>query len=187
MSAADSEIQETWKYKVWLILLICTVIISYPFFAIKYFETSAALMITAKFFLLPIIICLLVFGPKFYYRKVKPLDKDIPKNKGKEKARDVFSIILIIICLSGVLFGMAFSLIITTNQLFGKSETVKMKEPVIHYSYDTKNGALKHYIDFKDPKTKKTIHLEVYRKYDVGEIFEKQMNYGAWGILYSTE
>ncbi|MNJ83616.1 hypothetical protein D3C87_10380 [compost metagenome] len=178
---------KTWKFKVWVILLICTVIISYPFFAIRYFEISTALMISAKFFLLPIMICLLVFGPKFYYRKVKPLDKNIPKNKGKEKARDVFSMILMIICLSGVLFGMAFSLIITTNQFFGKSEIVKIKEPVKTYSFDTNNGRLKHYIDFRDPKTQKIIELEVYRKYEVGEIFEKQMKYGAWGILYSTE
>jgi hypothetical protein len=29
--------------------------------------------------------------------------------------------------------------------------------------------------------------LEVYRKYEIGEVFEKEMKYGAWGILYSTE
>lgn len=178
---------EPWKYKIWLILIICAVIIAYPFFTIRYFETSTALLITAKFLLLPIIICLVVFGPKFYYKKVKPLDKNIPKNKVKEKARDVFSIIMMTICLSGILFGMGFSLIITTNRFFGNSEIVQIKEPVKSYSHDTKNGVLKHYIDFKDPKTQKTIQLEVYRKYDVGEIFEKEMKYGAWGILYSTE
>ncbi|WP_300663815.1 hypothetical protein [Fluviicola sp.] len=178
---------KSWKSKVWLILITCAGIISYPFFTIKYFETATALLITAKFLLLSILVCLMIFGPKFYYKKVKPLDKNIPKNKLKEKARDVISIAMIIICLSGVLFGMGFSFIITTNQFFGKSEVVQIKEPVKGYSHSTKNGRLKHYIVFKNPKTQKTIELEVYRKYDVGEIFEKNMKCGAWGILYATK
>ena len=108
---------EKWKSNVWLIIIICSVIIGYPFFAIKYFETSTALKISAKFFLIPIIIFLLIFGPKFYYKKVKPLDNNIPKNKLKEKVRDVISIFMMIICSTGILFGIAFSLIITTNKL----------------------------------------------------------------------
>ena len=104
---------EKWKSNVWLIIIVCSVIIGYPFFAIKYFETLTAFKITVNFFLIPIIILLLVFGPKFYYKSVKPLDKDIPKNKFKEKARDVFSIFMMIICSTGILFGIAFSLIIT--------------------------------------------------------------------------
>ncbi len=176
-----------WKSNVWLILIICAVIIGYPFFTIKYFETSTALKITTKFLLAPIIVGLLIVEPKFYYKKVKPLDKNIPKNKFKEKARDVFSILMMIICSTGILFGIAFSLIITTNKFFGKPEIVKINEPVEKYKpYISKYGKLRHYIYFKNPKTQETIHLEVYREYYVGEIFEKEMNYGAWGILYST-
>ena len=179
---------EKWKSNVWLIIIICAIIIGYPFFAIKYFETSTALKITAKFLLLPIVLFLLIFGPKFYYKSVKPLDKDIPKNKFKEKARDIFSIFMMIIFSTGILFGIAFSLIITTNKFFGKSENVKINESDEKYEpYITKNGRLRHYIDFRNPKTQEIIHLEVYREYYVGEIFEKEMNYGAWGILYSTE
>ena len=177
-----------WKFNVWLILIICTIIIGYPFFTIKYFETSIALKITTKYLLAPIIVSLLIFGPKFYYKKVKPLDNNIPKNKSKEKARDVFSILMMIVCSTGILFGIAFSLIITTNKFFGKPEVVKINEPVKKYKpYVSKYGKLRHYIDFKNPKTQETIHLEVYREYYVGEIFEKEMNYGAWGILYSTK
>ena len=179
---------EKWKSNVWLIIIICAVIIGYPFFAIKYFETSTALLITAKYLLFPIILCLLIFSPKFYYNKVKPLDNNKPKSKLKENARDIFSIIMMIVCATGILFGIAFSIIITTNKFFGKSEIVKVKESVEKYEpYITKNGRLRHYIDFRNPKTQNIIHLEVYREYYVGEIFEKEMNYGAWGILYSTE
>ena len=179
---------EKWKSNVWLIIIICAVIIGYPFFAIKYFETSTALKIVVKYFLLPIVIFLLIYGPKFYYRSVKPLDNKIPKNNFKEKAGDLASIFMMIICSTGILFGISFSLIITTNKLFGKSESVKINERVEKYEpYITKNGRLRHYIDFRNPKTQQIIHLEVYREYYVGEIFEKEMKYGAWGILYSTE
>lgn len=177
-----------WKSNVWLILIICAIIIGYPFFTIKYFETSTALKITAKFLLFPIILFLLIVAPKFYFKSVKPLDKGILKSKFKEKARDVFSIFMMIICSTGILFGIAFSLIITTNKFFGKSESVKINESVEKYEpYITRYGKLRHYIDFRNPKTQEIIHLEVYREYYVGEIFEKEMNYGAWGILYSTE
>lgn len=179
---------EKWQSNVWLILIICAVIIGYPFFSIKYFETSTAFLVTVKYLLLPIILFLLIYGPRFYFRKVKPIDDNVPKNKFKEKARDIISIIIMIICSSGILFGIAFSLIITTNKFFGKSEVVKIKETVEKYEPNiTKNGRLRHYIHFRNPKTQKTIHLEVYREYFVGEIFEKEMKYGAWGILYSTE
>ncbi|WP_343606541.1 hypothetical protein [Fluviicola sp.] len=177
-----------WQLKVFLSLIICAGIISYPFFTIKYFETSTALLITAKYLLIPIILLLSLFGPRFYYRKVKPLDHNIPKNKLKAKARDIISIVMMIIFTSGILFGMAFSLIITTNKFLGKSEVVTIKEPVITYSISAKkNGNPRHYIEFLNPKTGKRVELEVYRKYEVGELFEKRMKYGAWGILYATK
>lgn len=112
----------------------------------------------------------------------------IPKSKAKEKVRDIFSIIMAIIWFTMILCGIAFSSIITTNKFLGKSEIVMVKEPVERYEpYITRNGRLRHYIDFKNPRTDRTIHIEVYRRYNVGETFEKEMNYGFWGILYSTE
>ncbi|MCG9792632.1 hypothetical protein [Flavobacterium algicola] len=179
---------ENWKYKVILFLIICALIISYPFFYIDYFEASTAQRITAKYFLVPIIICLLILLPTFYFKKVKPLDNDIPKTKIKERLRDGISIFMMLFCLTGIFFGIVFSLIITTNKLVGKSETVKIKEYVEEYKPNTtKNGRLRHYIKFENPKNQELINLEVYRKYEVGEIFEKEMKYGYWGILYSTE
>jgi amino acid transporter len=179
---------ENWKYKVILFLVICTLLISYPFFAIDYFETFTALRLTTKYFLVPIIICLSMLLPTFYFKKVKPLDNDMPKSKTKEKIRDGISIIMMFFCLTVIFFGIIFSLIITTNKFVGKTETIKIKQIVEKYkAYTTKNGRLRHYIDFENPKNKDIIHLEVYRKYEVGEIFEKSMKYGVWGILYSTE
>jgi len=174
---------EKWKYKYLLFILICSVIIGYPFFTIKYFESHTALKIVAKYLLLPIFIVLLIVGPKFYFKKVKPLDKE-----PESKLKDFFSIAFMLICATALFFFISFSLIITTNKLFASSETVNIKESVTRYYTDlTKHGRLRHYIEFKNPKTGETINLEVYRKYETGEVFEKEMKYGAWGILYSAE
>ena len=179
---------ENWKYKVILFLVICSLTISYPFFYIYYFETSTALRLTAKYFLIPIIICLLILLPPFYFKKVKSLDNDIPKTKIKERLRDGISIFMMLFCLTGIFLGIVFSLIITTNKFVGKSENVKIKEFVEEYKLSTtKNGRLRHYIKFENPKNQELINLEVYTKYEVGEIFEKEMQYGYWGILYSAE
>ena len=59
---------EKWKYKYLLFILICSIIIGYPFFTIKYFESQTALKIAAKYLLLPILIILLIIGPKFYIK-----------------------------------------------------------------------------------------------------------------------
>lgn len=114
---------------------------------------------------------------------MKPLDK-----KPESKLRDFCSTAFMIICATGLFFLMAFSLVITTNKFFGNSEIVKIKQPVLGYFEEiTKNGRLKHHIEFKNPKTGENIRLEVYKKYMIGDEFEKEMKYGAWGILYSTE
>lgn len=174
---------EKWKYKYLVFLAISSFIIGYPFFTIKYFESHTALKIATKYILLPIFITLLVAGPKFYFKNVKPLDK-----KPESKIKDFFSIAFMIVCATGFFFFMSFSLIITTNKLFNNSEAVKIKTPVTKYYTDlTKNGRLRHYIKFTNPKTGETIDLEVYRKYERGEFFEKEMKYGAWGILYSAK
>lgn len=176
-----------WKIKVIIFLILSAIIIGYPFFAIKYFETEKAFKITAKYFLVPTFICLSLFGPSFYFRKVKPLDSYVPNSKLKEKVRDIFSIVLMIFYSSIIFCAMFFSLIITTNS-FGKSQLVMIRQTIIKYRPEvTKNGRLRHYIDFKNPYNNDNIHLEVYREYKPGEIFEKEMKFGQWGILYSKE
>jgi len=126
--------------------------------------------------------------PFFYFKTVKPLDKEVI-SKRKEKARDIVSIIFMVITTTFISLGTTFSLIITTNKWFGNSEVVLIKKPVIGYSSNvTKHGRLTHYIDFLNPKSHDTINnFEVFKRYETGDIFEKEMSYGAWGILYAGE
>ena len=95
---------------------------------------------------------------------------------------------VLILLATGIFSWTSFSLIITTNKWFDNSEPERILERVsLYYSNVTKNGRLRHYIQFTDPKTNESIELEVYRKYENGEMFDKEMNYGAWGILYFTK
>ena len=176
-----------WKIKVTIILLLAAIVIGYPFFAIKYFETEVAFKITAKYFLAPTLGFLILLGPKFYFKRVKPLDNFENNSKLKERATDILAIVMMIGCSSMLFFGIFFSLIITTNS-FGRSQPVTINEVVKNYIPEiTRNGRLRHYIDINNPRTNTDIHLEVYREYRIGEIFKKEMNYGLWGILYSKE
>ena len=179
---------KNFEYKALLFVAICAVVIGYPFFTIKYFETHLAIIIVWKYFLLPIFIILTIVCPVFYFKKMKSLDKR-QVSKIKQRLKDFISICMIILFITLLLFSAAFSLVITTNKWFGNSELVMIKEPVIKYHpYTTKHGKLIHYINFVNPKSKDTIiNFQVFRNYKKGEIFEKEMKCGAWGILYSTE
>nr|WP_322623333.1 hypothetical protein [uncultured Flavobacterium sp.] len=172
------------ELKIVLFIVVSAVIIGYPFFTIRYFETFTALSLASKYFVVPVTLILIIFSPAFYFKKIKPLDIEKPS-----KTKDYFSIIMMIFLLSLITLGVGFSAIITTNKWFGAKEQIIIKQPVIRYSESTtRNGRIRHYIDFEDPKTHDTVRqLEVYRNYNEGEIFEKKMYYGAWGILYASD
>jgi hypothetical protein len=87
-----------------------------------------------------------------------------------------------------ILYGLTFSIIVTTNCIFDNKKIIQVSEPVLNYYSDlTKNGRLRHYITIKSPSKDKIIDLEVDKTYQEGEIFRKKMKIGNWGILYSEE
>jgi hypothetical protein len=175
---------KNFELKVILFIVASAIIIGYPFFTIPYFETYTALSFSVKYFVIPVAVILAIFSPAFYLKKIKPLDKGKPS-----KAKDFLSIVMMIFVLLLISLGVGFSAIITTNKWFGSSEEILIKQPVIQCSeHTTKNGRIRYYINFEDPKTHDTVRqLEVYRNYNQSEIFEKKMCYGAWGILYALE
>ena len=173
-----------WKNKVKIVLFISAIIIAYPFFTISYFEIEVPRKMVTTYFLAPILVLYLLLVPRFYFKKVKPLDRYQAKSKMKGKLREIYSIIMMILCGVGITLGIFFSLIVTTNSFH--SSRIKIREVVLNYEpYTTRLGRLRHYIDIINPKTKNKIHLEVYREYQIGALFEKDMYDGVWGILYS--
>ncbi len=176
---------ERWKNNPLVYMIACAIVIGYPFFTIRYFESYTAMKLVAKYFLLPIFGVLIMVGPTFYMKHLRQTGKNQISKFG-----DFFLMSFVILVATGIFSWMSFSIIITTNKWFDNSGTEKINEQVTRYYYDvSKRGLhrLRHFIEFRNPNTGETIELEVYRKYEVGEFFEKRMSYGAWGILYSTE
>jgi hypothetical protein len=185
---------EKWKYKILLIYLICGIVILYPFMAIKYFETISPNVIALTYFTPFIVLTTIILGPIFYFKKVIPVDHDLKRqkksgiiSKRKEKVRHFFSIFMMIIWTNIILYGLTFSLIVTTNMLL-EPIVVQVNEPILNYQYSlSKNGKKSHYIKIKHPTKNEIIELRVYQDYNEGELFTKEMKIGKWGILYSEK
>jgi hypothetical protein len=83
---------------------------------------------------------------------------------------------------------MSVSTIVTTNAYLGQSKDVLVVGTVVEYSENTtKWGRLRHRIKFISTYDKKMKDFEVYRKYEIGEVFKKDMKIGIWGQLYSID
>ncbi len=175
----------TWPSKVTCTILLCAVIIAYPFFAIKYFEIWSVYVILWNYFFFPVTVLTIATVIFFYIKKLRVKMPQL-RSRSKQLGNDIASIFLGSIFCVMLTNAIVFSTIITTNVYFGTSEAVMFNEPVIDYSTNvTRNGRREHHIKFKDPETNKVISLGVRRKYNVGEIFSKKMYRGYWGILYS--
>ena len=169
------------------LLLLVAILISFPFFKIKYFETYSSLKLIYHKFLIPILI-ISTLATLFLYSKY--LRKFNAKTNSKIKIifQDIFTVTFLTLIFSGLLCGLTVSTIVTTNAYLGQPKVLTINEPVIKYEpYTTRWGRLRHYIDFKNPIDNSIITLEVYRKYNVGETFIKEMSIGKWGQLYSMK
>jgi hypothetical protein len=179
------------SFKKWTIIyfLICSVIGWYPFFAIKYFETYKALVTTTKYFLPIIALVAVPIVTKFYFKNLKQLNANHKfKSQTQEKLADFFNCFLIILVVTATFFAMTYSIIITTNAYLGTSDKILINEKVQDYYTSTdKYGKTRRYIKFLNPVDKEVITMEVYRQYNIGDTFEKEMKIGQWKILYSTD
>lgn len=100
--------------------------------------------------------------------------------------QDFFNLFLGTIFIGGILFGIGFSTIITSNAYLGNSKDIKVEVEVLNYiTGKTKFGRTIHKIEFINPNDKKRIRLEVYEKYNIGDTFKKEMKIGYWNLLYS--
>jgi len=168
-----------------MVLIACY--ISFPFFKIKYFETLTSL----KFIhhnLLIAIICLAALGTIIVY--IKFLRRLNPKTNSKAKVvfQDLFTTIFFTAITSAVLVGMTVCTIVTTNAYCGQSKDVLVVGTVIEYSENTtKWGRLRHRIKFISSYDNKMKDFEVYKKYEIGEEFKKDMKIGTWGQIYSID
>lgn len=169
----------------WIIFsLIGAVVIGFPFFTIRYFEIESANSFLLNYLLIPLLLGSFIYSC-WFYPNLKP-SQDKKKTKARKFFEAFFSILLFGSAITAIIYGMLFSLMITINTHFGNQQKVFLRQPVLRYNPDQrKNGRVRHYIKIVNPKNKDTINLEVYKKYEVGELFEKEMFYGSLDMLYS--
>lgn len=168
-----------------MVLIACY--ISFPFFKIKYFEALTSLKLIYHNLLIPII-CLSGLGTIVVY--IKYLRGLNPKTNSKVKVafQDIFTTVFLTGIISAILVGMTVSTIVTTNAYCGQSKGILVVGTVVDYSENTtKQGRIRHRIKFISSFDKKMKDFEVYRKYEIGEEFKKEMKIGKWGQLYSLD
>src|SRR5690606_36480472 len=168
-----------------IVLIACY--ISFPFFKIKYFETLTSLKFIYHNLLIPIISLSALGTTMIYIKYIRRLN---PKTNSKAKVifLDVFNTVFMTGIVSAILIGMAVSTIVTTNAYCGQSKDVLVIGTVVGYSENiTKWGRLRHRIKFISSYDKELKDFEVYRKYEIGEEFKKNMKIGFWGQLYSID
>ena len=169
------------------ILILISILISFPFFAIKYFEPLPILKLLYHNFFYPILIIASITTVVTYFKYLRKFNKKT-HSKIKVALQDFFSVTFLTCIFAVILLALIFSVIVTSNAYLGSSEVLLIKERVIKYEpYITKWGRLRHYIEFINPTNNKIIRLEVYRKYNIDETFIKEMKIGKWGQLYSFD
>ena len=187
VSSKTIEVKFSWTTKAIAIMMLIAFCISFPFFKIKFFETTSTYKIIYNYFLIPIV-SIASLGTIFTY--VKFLRKFNKKTHSKLKVilQDVLTSVFLIFIVSAILLGLTLSSIVTTNAYCDRSKEFRIVATVESYeAYTTKWGRLRHYIIFTNPVNKSEIRLEVFRKYEIGESFIKDMKLGKWGQLYSVD
>jgi hypothetical protein len=169
------------------IMMLIACYILFPFIKIKYFETLSSLKFIYHYLLIPIL-CFAALGTIIVY--IKYLRKLNKKTNSKVKIvlQDLFTTGLLTSIVSAILLGMTVSTIVTTNAYCGQSKEVRITAQVLDYSTNTTRwGRIRHRIKFINSYDQSMINLEVYRRYEIGEKFEKDMKIGIWGQLYSID
>src|SRR5690554_3319902 len=173
------------KTKYALIILGIAIFNAFPFFNIKYFETGTSLKIIYNYLLIPLIIVSFLGMTICYFKFLKKYNP--PTNsKAKKITQNFFNIFLGGISVGLVLFGIILSTIITTNAYLGTSKNIEINAEILKYiTGKTKFGRTTHQIEFVNPNDGQIIRLEVYKKFNVGDTFTKEMKIGYWNQLYS--
>jgi hypothetical protein len=89
--------------------------------------------------------------------------------------------------MTGIFIGTTLSIIILTNAYIGDSRTINLKAKIVDYYTLTSKGRTRHYIKIQDQQIDRIIDLKVQGSYQVGQTFNKTMQIGKWGLLYSKK
>lgn len=89
--------------------------------------------------------------------------------------------------MTGIFIATTLSIIILTNAYIGDSKTINLNAKIVDYYITRSKGRTRHYIKIEDQQLDRIIELKVQRPYNVGQTFNKTMQIGHWGLLYSNK
>lgn len=166
-------------------LCILTIVLSFTSF--DFIEVDTAVSWTMKYFALPILI---VMTPSWYFIYLKVIRQHETKEyKSKiwTQLRTIFRVFILTLAMTGIFIGTTLSIIILTNAYIGDSKTINLNAKIVDYYTLTSKGQTKHYIKIQDQQLDRIIDLKVQGPYQVGQTFNKTMQIGKWGLLYSEK
>ena len=172
----------------YILLGLCILTIVLSFTSFDFIEVDTALSWTMNYFALPILI---IMTPTCYFIYLKIIRQQHEKKEYKSKVwtqlRTVFRIFILTLAMTGIFIGTTLSIIILTNAYIGDSTTINLNAKIVDYYTLTSKGRTRHYIKIQDPQLDRIIDLQVQGLYQVGQTFNKTMQIGKWGLLYSEK
>lgn len=166
-------------------LCILTMVLSYISF--DFIEVDTATSWTMKYFALPILIVMTPSCYFIYLKFIRQHETKEYKSKIWTQLRTIFRIFILTLAMTGIFIGTTLSMIILSNAYIGESKTINLNARIVDYYKLTSKGRTRHYIKIQDQQLDRIIDLIVQGPYQVGQTFNKTMQIGKWGLLYSEK
>ena len=166
-------------------LCILTIVLSFTLF--DFIEVDTATSWTMKYFALPILLVMIPSCYFIYSKFIRQHETKEYKSKMWTRLRTIFRIFILTLAMTGIFIGTSLSLIILTNAYVGDSKTINLNAKIVDYYTMTSKGRTRHYIKIQDQQLDRLIDLKVQGQYQVGQTFNKTMQVGKWGLLYSEK
>lgn len=162
----------------------CIFIMFLGFASFEIIEIDPATDWTLRYFPFPIVVVMFLLSNYIYTQFLIHVDTKYYASKFWIKLRTMFRILVLTFGLTIVSFGVTLSSILLTNAYFGNSK-ISVYSPVLEYHESRHKGILNRYVTIYVPQLKRKVELKVNKPFEEGELYEKQLYLGYWGLLYT--
>ncbi|MES2835922.1 MAG: hypothetical protein V4667_00235 [Bacteroidota bacterium] len=171
----------------YLIIGLCVFTMVLPSILFNFIELDIAVNWTMKYFSIPILLINMPICYFVYIKFLKQHETKQHKSIKKIKLRSTFRIFFMTIGMSVILIGTTLSLIILTNAYLGNTKTIILNAKIIDYYTFKNKGKTNHYIKIQDSQLNRIVELRVKKQYQIGDKFNKTVQQGKWGLLFSND
>lgn len=171
----------------YILIGLCILIIVLSFSLFDFIEVDTAVSWTMKYFALPILIFMIPSCYFIYLKVIRQHETKEYKSKIWTQLRTIFRVFILTLAMTGIFIGTTLSMIILTNAYIGNSRAINLNAKIVDYYTLTSKGRIRHYIKIQDQQLDRIIDLKVQGQYQVGQTFNKTMQIGKWGLLYSEK